>query len=65
MRGLTERGGGGTLLVSSIFNCGMPMSLMDSCQSWGGEETAGPRERERNLLQTKQCVSSAALTVPV
>lgn len=40
------------------------MSLMNSCQSWEGEETAGPGEREGNLLQTKQCVSSAALAVP-
>lgn len=51
MRGLTEGGKEEeeekTLLVSSIFSCGVPMSLMDSCQSWGGEETAGPREREK------------------
>lgn len=34
------RGGLKLLLVSSIFSHAAPTSLMDSCQSWGGEETA-------------------------
>lgn len=38
----------------SIMCQAMPMSPLDRCQHLGGEETVGPEEMERDLLQTKQ-----------